>query len=84
MTDLEYSNLDKKLSEANRIKNDINRYTRLLNKVKSSNFYFYICSSLSINGSSDEELDEELGIREFLIGSLESKIKELQGEYNKL
>lgn len=84
MTDAEFENLDKRLSEASRIKNNIDRYTRLLNKVKTQNYYFYICSSLSISDDSDVELDEELGMREFLIGSLESKIKELQEEYNSL
>ena len=84
MTEAEFENLDNRISEARRIKGDIDRYTRLLNKVKTQNYYFYICSSLSISDGSDEELDEELGMREFLIGSLESKIKELQEEYNNL
>ena len=84
MTEAEFENLDNRISEARRIKGDIDRYTRLLNKVKTQNYYFYICSSLSISDGSDEELDEELGIREFLIESLENKIKELQEEYNNL
>lgn len=84
MTEAEFENLDNRISEARRIKGDIDRYTRLLNKVKTQNYYFYICSSLSISDGSDEELDEELGIREFLIESLENKIKELQEEYNSL
>ena len=84
MTEAEFENLDNRVSEARRIKCDIDRYTRLLNKVKTQNYYFYICSSLSISDGSDEELDEELGIREFLIESLENKIKELQEEYNNL
>jgi len=84
MTEAEFENLDNRVSEARRIKCDIDRYTRLLNKVKTQNYYFYICSSLSISDDTDEELDEELGIREFLIESLENKIKELQEEYNSL
>lgn len=84
MTEAEFENLDNRVSEARRIKCDIDRYTRLLAKIKNENYSFYVCNATSTSCEDDVELDEELGMREFLIGSLESKIKELQEEYNDL
>ena len=84
MTEAEFENLDNRVSEARRIKSDIDRYTRLLDKINDANYCFFVCNSTSGGYESDVELDEELGMREFLIGSIESKIKELQEEYNDL
>lgn len=84
MTEAEFENLDNRISEARRIKCDIDRYTRLLDKIKNENYCFFVCNATSASCESDVELDEELGMREFLIGSLESKIKELQEQYNNL